>query len=163
MADDFRSLCAELADSVELLLEMRPVAVKPLSITEGRLVRARAALKQSEFEWRDIGDGQLVQVQRCHSCGVCPANVDDCGHFGDPECPYFGIGSPKLEANSEAVELASELRHFINEYQQMRGLDPENIYSIHPGHAEKEAHLRVSRLARCAQLLSAAYQVKEFQ
>ena len=40
---DFRSLCAELACSVELLLDMRN-SVRPMQITEDRLNRARAAL-----------------------------------------------------------------------------------------------------------------------
>jgi hypothetical protein len=56
-------------------------------------------------------------------------------------------------APSEAVTLAAELRHFIAERKKMRGLDPETIYSIHEGEAEKEAHLRVSRLLRMAELL----------
>jgi hypothetical protein len=45
---DFRALCAELADSVELLLEMRAVDAKPMAITEDRFFRARAALAQPE-------------------------------------------------------------------------------------------------------------------
>jgi hypothetical protein len=44
---DFRALCEELADSVELLLEMRQCA-RPMQITEDRLNRARAALTQPE-------------------------------------------------------------------------------------------------------------------
>lgn len=36
-------------------------------------------------------------VQKCPDCGVAPTNVDDCGHFGDPECPYFGIGLEEFE------------------------------------------------------------------
>jgi hypothetical protein len=44
----------------------------------------------SEYEWKDIGDGRAVRVQRCDKCGVCPSNVDDCGRFGDSRCPYFG-------------------------------------------------------------------------
>ena len=44
----FRALCAELADSVELLLEMRPLDAKPMAITEHRLIRARAALAAPE-------------------------------------------------------------------------------------------------------------------
>jgi hypothetical protein len=42
---DFRALCEELADSVELLLDMRQSA-RPLLITEDRLNRARAALAE---------------------------------------------------------------------------------------------------------------------
>lgn len=41
---DWKALCEELADSIELLLEMRPADAKPLSITEERYARARAAL-----------------------------------------------------------------------------------------------------------------------
>jgi hypothetical protein len=48
MSTDWKALCAELADSVELLLEMRAVDAKPMAITEDRLSRARAALAQPE-------------------------------------------------------------------------------------------------------------------
>jgi hypothetical protein len=44
---DFRALCAELTDSVELLLEMRSND-RPMRVTEDRLNRARAALAQPE-------------------------------------------------------------------------------------------------------------------
>jgi hypothetical protein len=50
MTDTFRALCAELVDSVELLLEMRAVDAKPMAITEDRLCRALAALAQPEPE-----------------------------------------------------------------------------------------------------------------
>ena len=63
------------------------------------------------------------------------------------------LKSWKPESEGEVAELVAELRHFVAEYQKMRGLDPENIYSIHQGDAEKEAHLRVSRLSRIAELL----------
>ena len=59
----------------------------------------------------------------------------------------------KPESEGEVAELVAELRHFVAEYQKMRGLDPENIYSIQQGDAEKEAHLRVSRLTLAADLL----------
>ena len=49
-ATDWRELCEELADSIELLLEMRPVDAKPLNITEERYARARALLAQPEPE-----------------------------------------------------------------------------------------------------------------
>lgn len=32
-----------------------------------------------------------TEVQPCGKCGVAAANVDDCGHFGDPKCPRFGV------------------------------------------------------------------------
>jgi hypothetical protein len=50
-----------------------------------------------EFKWRDLGDGKPVKVQVCQMCGVAPSNVDDCGEFGNPECPYFGIGREEYE------------------------------------------------------------------
>ena len=49
MSTDYRALCAELADSVELLLEMRAVDTKPMVITQDRVSRARAALAQPEL------------------------------------------------------------------------------------------------------------------
>lgn len=51
----------------------------------------------SEFKWRNIGDGKPVRVQVCQMCGVAPSNVDDCGEFGNPDCPYFGIGREEFE------------------------------------------------------------------
>jgi hypothetical protein len=47
-ADQLRDLCAELADSVELLLGMRAVNAKPMAITEDRLARARALLAEAQ-------------------------------------------------------------------------------------------------------------------
>ena len=38
-----------------------------------------------------------TRVMPCPACGVAPTNVDDCGHFGDPDCPYFGIGREEYE------------------------------------------------------------------
>jgi hypothetical protein len=50
MTTDYRAMCAELVDSVELLLEMRAVDAMPMAITEDRLTRARALLAQPEPE-----------------------------------------------------------------------------------------------------------------
>jgi hypothetical protein len=36
-------------------------------------------------------------------CGIAPANVDDCGRFGDPACPYFGVGEPEPEGVTERI------------------------------------------------------------
>jgi hypothetical protein len=55
-------------------------------------------------------------------------------------------------ADGEVAELVADMRHFLVGYGQMRGLDPENIYSIHRGHA-MEAHITVSKLTRAAALL----------
>lgn len=45
---DPRDLIQRLSDSIELLLEMRPVDAKPMIITEARLAEARAYLAQPE-------------------------------------------------------------------------------------------------------------------
>jgi hypothetical protein len=50
MTTDYRAMCAELVDSVELLLEMRAVDAKPMAITEDRVSRARALLAQPVAE-----------------------------------------------------------------------------------------------------------------
>jgi hypothetical protein len=47
---DFRALCAELVDSIELLLDIRMAIAMPFTITEQRLDRARDALAQPEPE-----------------------------------------------------------------------------------------------------------------
>ena len=61
---DYKQLCAELAESVELLLEMRSVKAKPLKITEDRLNRAHAALAEPE------PDGSPVWTE-----GICGDNA----------------------------------------------------------------------------------------
>jgi hypothetical protein len=48
MSTDWRALCAELADSVDRLLEMRAVDAKLMAITEDRLTRALHLLAQPE-------------------------------------------------------------------------------------------------------------------
>ena len=73
----------------------------------------------------------------------------------DPTCTLQQRARALLDqppADREAAKLAAELRHFVAGYQQMRGLDPEHVYSIHRGDA-MEAHLRISRLSRIAELL----------
>jgi len=60
--------------------------------------------------------------------------------------------APAPPADGEVAELVAEIRHFLAGYQQMRGLDPEHIYSIHRGD-KMEAHITVSRLTRAAELL----------
>jgi hypothetical protein len=61
--------------------------------------------------------------------------------------------APPVPEPGEVGELVAELRHFVNEYQKMRGLDPDGIYSIQEGVEGREAHLRVSQLTRIATLL----------
>ena len=57
-----------------------------------------------------------------------------------------------VELQATAGELVASIRHFLSGYKQIRGLDPENIYSIHRGHA-MEGHITVSVLTRAADLL----------
>lgn len=64
----------------------------------------------------------------------------------------WGNPAPAPPADGEVAELVAEIRHFLAGYQQMRGLDPEHIYSIHRGD-KMEAHITVSRLTRAAELL----------
>ena len=60
MTTDYRAMCAELVDSVELLLEMRAVDAKPMAITEDRVSRARALLAQPVAEGPT--DEELLRV-----------------------------------------------------------------------------------------------------
>lgn len=64
----------------------------------------------TEYRWRDIGDGKPIRVQVCPMCGVAPSNVDDCGEFGNPECPYFGIGLEEYEKLCEDADLQELLK-----------------------------------------------------
>ena len=75
MTENFRALCEELVDSVELLLEMRAVDAKPMAITEDRVSRARAALGQSR---RCIYNP--VQIAECGGpCWEIGPEACDCG------------------------------------------------------------------------------------
>jgi hypothetical protein len=51
-------------------------------------------------------------------CGIAPANVDDCGRFGDPACPYFGVGEPEPEGVATAELDALWLATWSHETQQ---------------------------------------------
>ena len=37
------------------------------------------------------------RVTPCPACGIAVTNVDHCGHFGDPDCPVWGIGREEYE------------------------------------------------------------------
>ena len=67
---DFRSLCAELVCSVELLLDMRN-SVRPMKITEDRLIRARAALATpppepttSQITFNDLSTEEVIRLDK---------------------------------------------------------------------------------------------------
>lgn len=151
MADpDYRALCARMADELD---HYRQLLMDPRREAHALATEARALLDQPEpkgataKELRQIFD-------------------DQSGYIGDEQVMWssdfvaaarallarWGCPTPQPLADSEAAELAAELRHFVAGYQQMRGLDPEHVYSIHRGDA-MEAHLRISRLSRIAELL----------
>jgi hypothetical protein len=54
----------------------------------------------------EVRDGRTfwmgTEVMPCPLCKVCPTNVDDCGEFGNYDCPYFGIGSETTESDLSA-------------------------------------------------------------
>ncbi len=87
----------------------------------------------SEYEWKDIGDGRPVRVQRCDKCGVCPSNVDDCGRFGDSRCPYFGVdamASPPAPEVGEVEELVAALTEPGDPFPEYRTLTSEQADRI---------------------------------
>ena len=59
---DYKALCAELADSVELLLEMRSND-RPMQVTEDRLNRAPAALAQPDPQEPGPTDEELLGIE----------------------------------------------------------------------------------------------------
>ena len=144
MTPDYRALCAELVDDLELC--DWPYKLK--DTIRADIERARALLAQpvaegptNETPWEIDDDDFLL---------FSPANAMA---FQAQKRSRRSRPTPQPPADAEAAELAAELRHFVAGYQQMRGLDPEHVYSIHRGDA-MEAHLRISRLFRIAQLLT---------
>lgn len=53
----------------------------------------------------------------------------------------------------EIEQVVQELEHFLIEYGKIRGLDPENVYSLHVGDPERESHLKISTLSRLAEFV----------
>ena len=97
-----------------------------------RAVAARPTIQpvpvgSKAFHWRNLGDGKPVQVQQCLMCGIAPANVDDCGRFGDPACPYFGVGKSKYERGYAQEHLARLMRDAIGTETN------HNVYTVAAG------------------------------
>jgi hypothetical protein len=111
---DYKTLCAELNHWVIELAASHPnLSDSAITWINEVTDRASAALDaqpepvgSKAFHWRNLGDGKPVQVQQCLMCGIAPANVDDCGRFGDPACPYFGVGKSKYERGYAQEHLA---------------------------------------------------------
>jgi hypothetical protein len=134
---DYKALCAELLAKPNYTWNDIPEDAWDL------IQRARAALAQPEPAPTDEDLEDLAEVMNVSGNPV-PAMRR--------ALELWGRSTPHPPADGEVAELAAELRHFIAGYQQMRGLDPEHVYSIHRGDA-MEAHLRISRLSRTAELL----------
>jgi hypothetical protein len=98
---------------------MMPIEEVVASLNRAEIL-TRYTLTQPEpagdglFHWRNLGDGKPVQVRECPMCGIAPANVDDCGRFGDPACPYFGVGEPEPEEVTERIaSIATAVRECV--------------------------------------------------
>ena len=141
MTDQFRAMCAELFVKLKEWDSSDPY----------HDCRARALLAQPVAE--SPAEGEVAELvawlrDRADSTSIA-ANANRASRIAD----LLERPTPQPPADGEAAELAAELRHFVAGYQQMRGLDPEHVYSIHRGDA-MEAHLRISRLSRIAELLT---------
>ena len=157
MADpDYRALCARMADELD---HYRQLLMDDRREAHALATEARALLAQPVAE-----GAPLSSVTNCHISGPAPkpfTNWTDYFNHVQQSGVISGLKieaicsrrpTPQPPADGEVAELAAELRHFVAGYQQMRGLDPEHVYSIHRGDA-MEAHLRISRLFRIAELL----------
>lgn len=83
---------------------------------------------ESNYEVRDLGDGNPIRVQKCPMCGVAPSAVDDCG-MPNPDCPYFGknnagyLVSPNDDASQglfggvDTPRKIKAMHKLINKYQ----------------------------------------------
>ena len=117
--------------------------------------RTRLAQPEPEgdglFHWRNLGDGKPVQVRECPMCGIAPANVDDCGRFGDPACPYFGVGEPEPEGVTDEEILALAESHEISYNAEYGRVE----YPFVEGHDMRDELLSYSRalIARSLELL----------
>ena len=147
---DFRALCDELVDSIELLLEMRPADAKPLRITEERLSRARAALAEPEPE--PPTQRQLLQLaaefwpEGCEPTQAAPYARAVLARWGTPNLAEIrrSLGGAPQPAVGEVAELAAWLRE--------RGQERETLHL--PGAAlSKQLRTAPFLLTRAADLL----------
>ena len=95
MTNEFRAMCAELVDSIELLLEMRAVDAKPMAITEDCLSRARALLDQPVAEGPT--DDKLMDIAR----------ATDLVYYMGEDC---GFASPYMEGTDITAEVLAYAR-----------------------------------------------------
>jgi hypothetical protein len=90
---NFRALCAELADSVELLLEMRSND-RPMRVTEDRLNRARDLLAQPE----PVAWGNFLEDGTC--CGLSQ-HQEDIARWINPRPLFLSPHPPSALAQPE--------------------------------------------------------------
>lgn len=148
MMNDFRALCSELAAELRLYKIAHPMHEESL------LDRARAALAEGEA---GPSDEELLELaEQYRSDGLI--DLYSARDFARAVLARYSAARPIPAAerlpgpSDEAAKLAVRIRHFIQGYMQMRGLDPEHVYSIHRGDA-MEAHITISDLTLAAQLL----------
>ena len=119
MTPDYRALCKELVDSVELLLEMRAVDAKPMAITEDRLARARALLAEPEAgEVPRIGHilrlAEIIrEVDGRHDKGAAALAEAILSHPGICSAGLAALAQPVAEGptnEGEVAELVEWLR-----------------------------------------------------
>jgi hypothetical protein len=101
MTTDYRAMCAELVDSVELLLEMRAVDAKPMAITEDRLTRARALLAQPVAEGPT--DEELLRLAREWNSGFKSIELHFAADYARAVLAKWGHSTPQPEPAPVAV------------------------------------------------------------
>ena len=136
---DFRALCAELVDSVEVLLALRPAEARTLWTTEDRLTRARAALAEepavpegrepAAVTWQP-SDAELLCIAAeeidGYGNGINPGDYEastECAveAYGSELCAYaravlarWGNHVPAPPADGEVAELTGQLIEAAN-------------------------------------------------
>ena len=128
---EYRAMCAELVDSVELLLEMRAVDAKPMAITEDCVSRARALLAQPVAE--GPSDEDLLQVAIDTRLYRFQATAGDPVQYELTEAQINAYaravlakwGRPTPPAEGEVAEVSAWLRLFCSEEYESRSLDPD--------------------------------------
>ena len=170
MTNNFRALCAELTATLAERIDDKGDAGSYYIHAAHLLTRARAALAgeppepippaalpEGYIDPEHSGDDRALLQTFYSACQAEGGTTDEVtlqglravlARWGTSNLTQTRL----LPADGEVAELVAEIRHFLAGYQQMRGLDPEHIYSIHRGD-KMEAHITVSRLTRAAELL----------